>query len=155
MLLLRTNVRGQVLKGVLLLLLGSALHALLTYSIPAAPPDGAVWLLYLTLVPLAYLFVVLGASCWAIIRVRLDPAAGTVTFRRGWSTTTVPLAALTGYRVLTYWSVRNGTGPPGWVLETRDGRRFKLEPLNLLDLPRLEGALTALGVPYRAPERST
>lgn len=155
MVILPLNIKGQILKLLLLGLFGVAIYTLLTYSIPQTHHDGTSWFLYLMVGGLSYLVVLIGASCGGVNRVCFDPRAGTVSFRRWWSITTVPLAALSGYHALTYWSPRSGPGPPGWVLETNDGRRFKLEPINLHDLPLLEGALTGLGLQCGAPERVT
>ena len=155
MFILHTNVRGQLFKVVLLSLFSFLLYALFAYAIPDAAKDGAVWPLYLMVACFAYAVVGTGASCLGIIRVRFDPAAGTVTFWRWWGITTVPLAVLTSYHAVTYPIRRSGPVPPGWVLETRDGRRFELIPSNLLALPLLEVELSALGVLRGAQQPST
>ena len=155
MFILHTNVRSYLFKVVFLSLFGVLLYVLFAYAIPDAAKDGAVWLLYLMVACSAYVVAGTGASCLGIIRVRFDPAAGTATFRRWWGTTTVPLAALTGYHAVTYPIRRSGPVPPGWVLETRDGRCFESTPSNLLALPRLKVELTALGLPRGAPQPST
>lgn len=82
MLILHTNVRGQLFKFVLLGLFSFINYAALTHVLPHVPKDGPVWLLYLMVVAMAYAVVGTGASCLGIIRVRFDSAAGTVTFGR-------------------------------------------------------------------------
>ena len=155
MFILHTNVRGQLFKLLLLALFAFLLYVLLAHVIPEAPKDGAMWLLYLVVACFAYGVVGTGASFLGIIHVRIDPAAGTVTFRRWWGKTSVPLAELTGYNAVTYPSGRGRAVPPGWELETKDGRRFELTPSNLLALPLLEVELTSLSLPRGAQHPST